>query len=84
MILRVRVLPNAARSEIVGWEDDPAHGRLLKIRIAAPPVDGKANTALRDFLAERLKVPRFRVNLLRGGGFRIKTFELPDDTRLPG
>jgi uncharacterized protein (TIGR00251 family) len=81
--LRVRVTPNAARSEVLGWDDDPLAGRVLRLRIAAPPVDGKANTALRDFLAEILRVPKSQVRLAKGSTARIKTFTIPIGSRLP-
>jgi len=54
MKLRIRATPNAKRSEILGWEDDPAAGRVLRVRIAAPPADGKANAELVRFLAKEL------------------------------
>ena len=81
--LRVRVTPNASRNEVIGWEDDPQAGRVLRLRIAAPPVDGKANAALREFLAETLRIPKSQVRLAKGGTARIKTFAIPADTRLP-
>ncbi len=84
VILRVRVQPNANRNEIVRWEDHPQHGRVLHVRITAPPAEGQANAALVALLADRLHLPKFRVTLLRGASFRIKTFEIPDDTTLPG
>jgi hypothetical protein len=83
VILRIRVQPNARRNEFVRWEDHPQHGRLLHVRITAPPADGEANAMLTAFLAATLKLPKFRVTLLRGGAFRVKTFEIPDDTPLP-
>ncbi len=60
-VLRVKVLPRAPRSEIVG-----ALGGELKIRIAAPPVESAANAALVEFLAARLGCSRREVTLLRG------------------
>ena len=51
MQIRVLAVPNAKASEVVGWEEDPRAGRVLRVKIAAAPVDGKANAALRDFLA---------------------------------
>ena len=83
MKLRVRAAPNASRSEVLGWETDPQAGRVLKVRIAAPPVDGKANAALRDFLAAILKLPKSKVVLEKGSSSRFKTFEVPDGTSLP-
>ena len=83
MKLRVRTTPNARQSEIIGWEDDPQAGRILRVRIAAPPVDGKANTALRDFLAKSLELSKSKVVLEKGSSSRFKTFEIPDGTPLP-
>jgi uncharacterized protein (TIGR00251 family) len=65
--LQVRVQPRAARTEIVG-----EHGGALKIRIAAPPVDGAANEALIRFLANRLAVPRSAVEVVAGTAGRSK------------
>lgn len=63
----LHVQPRASRTEIVGY-----HGGALKIRLAAPPVDGAANEALRRFLAERLGVPARAVSLERGDASRRK------------
>jgi uncharacterized protein len=65
--LQVRVQPRAARTEIVG-----EHGGALKIRVAAPPVDGAANEALVRFLAERLGVARSAVSIGGGANARSK------------
>jgi uncharacterized protein (TIGR00251 family) len=65
--LQIRVQPRAARTEIVG-----EHGGALKIRVAAPPVDGAANDALVGFLAERLGVARSSVSLGSGALARSK------------
>lgn len=80
MKLRVRATPNARRSEIVGWEDDPQAGRILRVKIAAAPVDGEANQALREFLAKSLGLSKAQVSLEKGGSSRFKTFEIPDGT----
>ena len=82
MQLRVLAVPNARTSEVVGWEDDSRAGRVLRVKIAAPPVDGKANAALRDFLAERFGLPKSKVSLEKGDTSRIKTFTLPDGSVL--
>ena len=83
MKLRVRATPNARRSEIIDWEDDPQAGRVLRIRVAAPPTEGKANAELRGFLAKSLGLPQSKVLLEKGGTSLIKTFEIPDGTPLP-
>jgi len=83
MKLVVRAVPNASRSEIAGWEDDPRAGRVLRVRVAAPPVEGKANAELRAFLAKALGLPKSQVTLEKGDGSRWKTFLVPDGTPLP-
>lgn len=83
MKLRIRATPNAKRSELIGWEEDPQAGRILRVRIAAAPVDGRANAELRDFLAKTLGLPKSKVLLEKGGSSRFKTFEIPDGTTLP-
>ena len=69
--LAVHVQPNARRSEVIG-----PHGGALKIRIAAPAVDGKANTALLAFIADAFAVPRKQVTLVRGESSRHKIVEV--------
>ncbi|HIX20177.1 MAG TPA: DUF167 domain-containing protein [Candidatus Akkermansia intestinigallinarum] len=83
MKLALKVTPGARRSECLGWEEDyPGIGRVLRLRIAAPPVEGKANKALVDYLAQQLKLPRGSVSLQHGSSRRIKLIELPDGTDL--
>ena len=72
MRLHVRVTPNAKKDEIVGWQQD-----VLKIRLAAPPLEGRANEALRQFLARRLHLPPTSLTLLRGSHGRDKLIDLP-------
>ena len=59
--------PRASRTELAG-----RHGDSLKVRIAAPPVDGAANEALVRFLADRLEVSRSAVRLEAGATGRTK------------
>jgi uncharacterized protein (TIGR00251 family) len=63
----VRVQPRASRTELAG-----RHGDALKVRIAAPPVDGAANEALVRFLADRLDVSRSAVQVEAGATGRTK------------
>jgi uncharacterized protein (TIGR00251 family) len=65
--IQVSVQPRASRTEIAGL-----HGDAVKIRLAAPPVDGAANDALVDFLAEALQVPRSSVAITAGHSARRK------------
>ena len=83
MKLRVRAVPNSRRSEIVAWEELPQVGRVLRVRVAAPPTEGKANKELRSILAKALGLPKSKVVLEKGGTSRIKSFEIPDGTPLP-
>jgi hypothetical protein len=83
MKLRVRATPNAHRSEVIGWEDDAQAGRILRVRVAAPPLKGKANAELRDFLAKTLDLPKSKVVLEKGNASRFKSFDIPDGTPLP-
>lgn len=69
--LRVRVQPSASRSEIAG-----RYGDAIRIRLASPPVDGKANEALTQLLSEVLAVPRRAVTLCAGAGSRSKVVEV--------
>lgn len=78
MKLALKVIPNAKKSEAVGWESVPHAGRTLKLRIAAPPAEGKANKAVILFLAAWLDIPRSAVSLLHGESSRMKVVELPD------
>ena len=80
MQVRVLAVPNAKRSEIVGWEEDSRAGRVLRVKIAAPPVEGKANAALREFLAKQFGLSKSEVLLEKGDTSRIKTFKIPDGT----
>lgn len=66
--LGVKVVPNARRAGIAGM-----HGGRVKIALQAPAVDGKANKALVDFLAEFASVPRSGIEILRGEKAREKT-----------
>lgn len=83
MKLTVRAVPNAKTSAILGWELDGMAGKVLKVRIAAPAVDGKANAALTAYLAETLGISRSKVTLEKGGTSRFKQFTIPDGTPLP-
>ena len=70
-LIRLHIQPRASRTEIAG-----RHGDALKLRIAAPPVDGEANEAVVRFLADRLGVPRSAVILERGASSRAKTVRI--------
>ena len=67
----VHVQPRARRSEVAGL-----HGDAVKVRLAAPPVDGAANDELVRFVAERLGVPRAAVRVAAGAASRRKVVEV--------
>lgn len=60
------------------------HGAALKIRVAAPPVEGKANAALEAFVAARLGVARSRVRVVKGELSREKRIAVSDAAADPG
>jgi len=66
-ILKLRIIPRAAKNAIQG-----EHGDALKIRLSAPPVEGAANTALVKFLSKATDVPRSRIQILSGATGRNK------------
>ncbi|NLG77351.1 MAG: YggU family protein [Xanthomonadaceae bacterium] len=69
--ISVYVQPRASKTAIAGMHDG-----AIKIRLAAPPVDGAANTALIEFIAERVGVARSRVRLVSGASARRKIVEI--------
>lgn len=71
LILTLHIQPGARKTEIAGL-----HGGALKIRLAAPPVDGKANAALLGFLAKACGVPKSAVELVSGDSSRAKRVRL--------
>lgn len=71
--LTLHIQPGAKKTEVAGL-----HGDALKIRLAAPPVDGKANAALVAFVAERLDVAKSAVTLKSGQTSRRKVLEVAD------
>jgi len=78
LLLRIYLQPRASVDEIVG-----PHGEALKIRVTAPPIEGKANRKLRAFLADQFRVPPTRVTLEKGHGSRIKLWRIHQPRRLP-
>lgn len=68
LTLKVRVVPRASRSEIVG-----AHDGALRVRLVAPPVDGAANEELIRTLAQAFKVARTAIEIIAGHTSKLKT-----------
>lgn len=74
--LFVRLTPRASRSGIDGWGEDAQGRKYLKVRVNAPPVEGKANAALINCLSDRLNVARSRICLISGETARLKMIEI--------
>lgn len=69
--ISVYVQPRASKTAIAGMHDG-----CIKVRLAAPPVDGAANAVLVDFIAERLSIAKSRVRLVSGAASRRKVLEI--------
>ncbi len=69
--IRLHIIPNAKNDKVVG-----EHGDAIKIKLRAPAVEGKANTALRRFLAEKLSTPQRAIVLEHGEKSRDKVIRI--------
>ena len=69
--IRVHIIPNAKTDTVVG-----AYGGVIKIKLQAPAIEGKANAALRRFLAEKLSIPQRAIVLERGERSRDKVIRI--------
>jgi len=75
--IKVRVQPRASRTEIIG-----EHAGAIKMRVAAPPVDGKANEECRRYLAKLLKVGATSVEIISGDSSRDKVIRVSNISAL--
>lgn len=71
LVLSVRVHPGARRTEVVG-----PLGNWLKIRVSSPPVDGAANSALEEFIADLLNLRRSQIEIVQGLHSRSKILNI--------
>lgn len=78
LVLNIRVQPRASRNEIAGPVGDQ-----LKIRLTTPPVEGKANKHLLEFLAKACGVSKNQVELLSGASARNKRVSIASPKKLP-
>ena len=78
LLLSCHLQPQASRDEFAGL-----HGDRIKIRIAAPPLEGRANTRLIEFLAAEFGVPKRSVRIVSGDSGRRKTVAIDQPARLP-
>ena len=70
-IIRVRVLPRTSKNQIVGID-----GGVFKVKLTAPPVEGKANKALVQFLAKKLGLPKRDIEIVSGEHSREKSIRI--------
>ena len=73
--LRVRLTPRGGRDRLDGWTEIDGE-RVLRVRVAAPPVEGAANAALIALLAKALGLPKSAVRIAAGETSRLKTVEI--------
>ena len=78
LILSCVIQPKAKSDEVVG-----PHNNALKIRINAPPIDGKANRHLIDYLSKQFGVPKSSVKIMKGAGSREKSVAIKRPRKLP-
>ncbi|MCX7982369.1 MAG: DUF167 domain-containing protein [Syntrophales bacterium] len=71
VVIQVHVVPRAARTEFLDAQEGP-----LRIRVAAPPVEGKANREVIAFLSQLLKVAASRISIVGGARSRLKRIEV--------
>ncbi len=71
VLLRIHVQPRASHNQVAGLQ-----GEALKLRLSAPPVDGKANKAVLAYLAEVLNLPKSALSLKSGQQCRQKTIRI--------
>ena len=70
-IIRVRVLPRTSKNQIVGMD-----GGVFKVKLTAPPVEGKANKALVSFLGKKLGLPKRDIEIVSGEHSREKSIRV--------
>jgi len=78
LTLRVHIQPGARRTGVAGL-----HGESVKIRVASPALEDRANEALVDYIAQAFGVPRRAVTLVGGSHSRQKRLEVRGSTRAP-
>lgn len=78
LLLSCHLQPKASKDEICGL-----HGDSVKIRISAPPIDGRANAQLIKFLAKQFAVAKSQVEIISGASGRQKRIRISQPGRFP-
>lgn len=76
ILLELHIQPQSSKNAVIGL-----HGSRLKVKIDAPPVDGKANQALIAFFSDIFDLPKSRIELVHGESSRAKTLFVPGLTQ---
>jgi len=77
--LHVRLTPRGGRDAIEGWRRDSSGNSHLKVRVTAPPEDGKANNALLGLLAKEFRIAKSAIRIVSGEKARSKLIEFEGD-----
>jgi uncharacterized protein (TIGR00251 family) len=70
-VIRIKLLPKSSRNQVVGREGDH-----FKVKVTAPPVEGRSNKALIDLLAKKLGVPKSHIEIISGKSSRLKSIRI--------
>jgi len=70
-VIRIKLLPKSSRNQVVGREGDH-----FKVKVTAPPVEGRANKALIELLAKKLGVPKSHFEIISGKSSRLKSVRI--------
>jgi len=76
MKISIHIIPNAKKSEVLGEEHDLFGGKTLRVKISAPPIEGKANKELINILSEHFKVSKSKISIISGDKSRNKVIEI--------
>ena len=73
LIIRLKIVPNSSKNEII-LEDE-----VIKVKVTAQPIENKANKALIEFLSKQFKIPKTKIQILKGETSKEKTVLLNTD-----
>ncbi len=79
MIVNIHLAPNAKKNEITGFDSQG----ILKVKVTARPVEGKANEALIELLSKKLRLPKSAINIKQGLTSKNKLVEIKGLLKLP-